>query len=77
MTRIFTLPSELAWRGGANLNLKPEQSTRHGTDIGRGGIWLNLSGNQETRGQTGRSPLLVKRIDLGSTFAGSHPIIGG
>lgn len=37
---------ELARRGGAVLNLETEQAIRHGIDIGRGGVWLNLTDDQ-------------------------------
>ncbi len=37
---------QLARRGGAVLNLETEQAIRHGIDIGRGGVWLNLSDEQ-------------------------------
>jgi hypothetical protein len=37
---------ELARRGGAVLNLEAEQAIRHGIDIGRGGVWLNLTEEQ-------------------------------
>jgi len=37
---------ELARRGGAVLNLEAEQAIRHGIDIGRGGVWLNLNEDQ-------------------------------
>jgi hypothetical protein len=37
---------ELARRGGAVLNLETEQAIRHGIEIGRGGIWLNLTEEQ-------------------------------
>jgi hypothetical protein len=37
---------ELARRGGAVLNLETEQAIRHGIEIGRGGIWLNLTDEQ-------------------------------
>jgi hypothetical protein len=38
--------AELIRRGGAVLNLETEQANRHGIDIGRGGVWLNLSEDQ-------------------------------
>ena len=34
---------EIAERGGCNLNLEARQSLEHGIEIGRGGIWLELS----------------------------------
>jgi hypothetical protein len=37
---------QLARRGGANLNLEAEQAIQHGINIGRGGVWLNLSEDQ-------------------------------
>ena len=37
---------ELARRGGAVLNLETEQAIRHGIEIGRGGVWLNLTEEQ-------------------------------
>ncbi len=37
---------ELAERGGYNLNLEGRQAIQHGIDIGRGGIWLELTEEQ-------------------------------
>ncbi len=37
---------ELARRGGAVLNLEAEQAIRHAFEIGRGGVWLNLTDDQ-------------------------------
>lgn len=37
---------ELARRGGAITNLESEQAIHHGIDIGRGGVWLNLTEEQ-------------------------------
>lgn len=37
---------EIARRGGANLNLETLQAFDHGIEIGRGGIWLELSDEQ-------------------------------
>lgn len=37
---------EIAERGGCNLNLETRQSLDHGIEIGRGGIWLELSEEQ-------------------------------
>jgi len=37
---------ELAERGGCNLNLEGRQAIQHGIDIGRGGIWLELTEEQ-------------------------------
>jgi hypothetical protein len=37
---------QLARRGGAKLDLELEQAIRHGIEIGRGGVWLNLSEEQ-------------------------------
>jgi hypothetical protein len=37
---------ELAERGGCTLNLEARQSLDHGIEIGRGGIWLELSEEQ-------------------------------
>ena len=37
---------QLARRGGADLSLEAEQEIRHGIEIGRGGVWLNLSEEQ-------------------------------
>lgn len=34
---------------GAVLNLETEQAIRHGIDIGRGGVWLNLNEEQYRR----------------------------
>jgi hypothetical protein len=42
---IFTL----AKRGGAALGLEAEQAIRHGINIGRGGVWLNLTEEQYAR----------------------------
>jgi hypothetical protein len=37
---------ELAERGGCNLNLEGRQALQHGIEIGRGGIWLELTEEQ-------------------------------
>jgi hypothetical protein len=37
---------ELAERGGGNMSLETRQSLDHGIEIGRGGIWLELSEEQ-------------------------------
>jgi hypothetical protein len=37
---------ELARPGGAVLNLEAEQAIHHGINIGRGGVWLNLTEDQ-------------------------------
>ena len=37
---------EIARRGGASLNLETLQAFDHGIEIGRGGIWLELSDEQ-------------------------------
>jgi hypothetical protein len=37
---------EIAERGGCNMNLEARQSLDHGIEIGRGGIWLELSEEQ-------------------------------
>ena len=37
---------ELAKRGGSNLNLEGRQTLDHGIEIGRGGLWLDLSEEQ-------------------------------
>lgn len=37
---------EMARRGGARLDLEAEQAIRHGLEIGRGGVWLNLTEDQ-------------------------------
>jgi len=37
---------QLARCGGASLNLEAEQAIQHGINIGRGGIWLNLTDDQ-------------------------------
>ena len=37
---------ELAERGGSNLNLEGRQELDHGIEIGRGGLWLDLSEEQ-------------------------------
>ncbi len=37
---------EIARRGGAMLNLETLQAFDHGIEIGRGGVWLELSDEQ-------------------------------
>jgi hypothetical protein len=37
---------EIADRGGCNMNLEARQSLDHGIEIGRGGIWLELTEEQ-------------------------------
>ena len=37
---------ELAERGGYRLNLEGRQAIQHGIDIGRGGVWLELTEEQ-------------------------------
>jgi hypothetical protein len=37
---------ELAKRGGGNMSLEIRQALDHGIEIGRGGIWLELSEEQ-------------------------------
>jgi hypothetical protein len=37
---------KIAERGGCNLNLESRQALDHGIEIGRGGIWLELSEEQ-------------------------------
>lgn len=37
---------QLAERGGANMSLDARQALDHGIEIGRGGIWLELSEEQ-------------------------------
>jgi hypothetical protein len=37
---------EIAQRGGNNMNLEARQSLDHGIEIGRGGVWLELSQEQ-------------------------------
>jgi hypothetical protein len=37
---------EIAERGGCNMNLEARQSLDHGIEIGRGGMWLELSAEQ-------------------------------
>ena len=37
---------EIAERGGCNMNLESRQSLDHGIEIGRGGVWLELSEEQ-------------------------------
>jgi hypothetical protein len=37
---------EIAERGVCNLNLEARQSLDHGIEIGRGGVWLELSEEQ-------------------------------
>lgn len=40
---------ELARRGGAEIDSETEQALRHGIEIGRGGVWLNLTEEQYRR----------------------------
>ncbi|UWZ85166.1 hypothetical protein [Occallatibacter riparius] len=40
---------EIAERGGFNMNLEARQSLDHGIEIGRGGMWLDLSEEQYRR----------------------------
>jgi hypothetical protein len=40
---------EMAERGGCNLNLDTRQALDHGIEIGRGGVWLELSEEQYQR----------------------------
>jgi hypothetical protein len=40
---------EIAERGGCNMNLEARQSLDHGIEIGRGGIWLEISEEQYRR----------------------------
>ena len=40
---------ELAQRGGAVMDLKAEQEIRRAFEIGRGGVWLNLTEEQYRR----------------------------
>jgi hypothetical protein len=37
---------EIAERGGCKMNLEARQSLDHGIEVGRGGIWLELSQEQ-------------------------------
>ena len=37
---------EMAKRGGSNLNLETRQALDHGIEIGRGGVWLELTEEQ-------------------------------
>ena len=37
---------EIAERGGCNLNLEGRQAIEHGIEIGRGGVWLELTADQ-------------------------------
>jgi hypothetical protein len=37
---------EIAERGGCNLNLEGRQALEHGIEIGRGGVWLELTETQ-------------------------------
>jgi len=46
---------ELAERGGCTLNLEARQSLDHGIEIGRGGIWLELSEEQYQKLNAGPS----------------------
>lgn len=40
---------ELARRGGAKMDLEAQQAIRQGLEIGRGGVWLNLTDEQYQR----------------------------
>jgi hypothetical protein len=40
---------EMAERGKADLNLESRAAIQHGIEIGRGGIWLELSDEQYSR----------------------------
>jgi len=40
---------EMARRGGSHLNLEQEQALHHAFEIGRGGVWLNLTEEQYDR----------------------------
>jgi len=40
---------EMAKRGGSNLNLETRQAPDHGIEIGRGGVWLELTEEQYAR----------------------------
>jgi hypothetical protein len=40
---------EMAKRGGSNLNLETRQALDHGIEIGRGGVWLDLTEDQYAR----------------------------
>jgi hypothetical protein len=37
---------EIAERGGCPMDLEARQAIKHGIEIGRGGIWLNLTSEQ-------------------------------
>jgi hypothetical protein len=37
---------EMTERGGCNMNLEARQALDHGIEIGRGGVWLELSDGQ-------------------------------
>jgi len=40
---------EMAKRGGSNLNLETRQALDHSIEIGRGGVWLELTEEQYAR----------------------------
>jgi len=40
---------EMAERGNANLNLESRAAIQHGIEIGRGGVYLNLTDEQHRR----------------------------
>jgi hypothetical protein len=40
---------EMAKRRGSNLNLETRQALHHGNEIGRGGVWLELTEEQYAR----------------------------
>jgi hypothetical protein len=48
---------EMAERGGCDLNLEARQAFDHAIEIGRGGVWLELTGEQyEKLKQSNRGP---------------------
>lgn len=40
---------EMAQRGGATMDVEAQQATKHGLEVGRGGVWLNLTDEQYDR----------------------------
>ena len=40
---------EMAQRGGAVMDLEAREAIRHAIEIGRGGVWLNLTDEQYNR----------------------------
>ncbi len=43
---------EIAERGGSTMDLEGRQALEHGIEIGRGGVWLNLTTEQYAKLRT-------------------------